>query len=106
MALDHAANVRERAVPERLFDDLNQLFDDTLYGLEQIAELVVGLKDFARLDRAMSEEVDLNDCICSALLIARNSIKGKAEAVLQLGELPRIPCAPAQITQALLKLIN
>jgi len=89
-----------------LVDDLSQLFGDTLFGLEQIGELVVGLKDFARLDRAMSEEVDLNDCIRSALLIARNSIKDKAEALLQLGELPPIPCAPSQINQVLLNLFT
>lgn len=106
LALDNAANARKNAAPELLSEDLTQLFSDTLYGLEQIAELVVGLKDFARLDRAMSEQVDLNDCIRSALVIARNGIKDKAETHLQLGELPRIPCAPSQINQVLLNLLN
>ena len=106
MALDAAAEARVKAAPELLVDDFTQLFSDTLYGLEQIAELVVGLKDFARLDRAMSEEVDLNECIRSALVIARNGIKDKAETILQLGELPRIPCAPSQINQVLLNLLN
>lgn len=105
-ALQAAANARDLASPELLMEDFGQLFSDTLYGLEQIAELVVGLKDFARLDRAMSEEVDLNDCIRSALVIARNGIKDKAEIVLQLAELPRIPCAPSQINQVLLNLLN
>lgn len=54
----------------------------------------------------MSEEVDLNDCIRSALLIARNHIKDKAEVVQQLGELPRIACAPSQINQVLLNLLT
>ena len=106
MALEAAAEARAKAAPELLVDDFTQLFSDTLYGLEQIAELVVGLKDFARLDRAMSEEVDLNECIRSALVIARNGIKDKAETILQLGELPRIPCAPSQINQVLLNLLN
>ena len=106
LALDNAAIARSNAAPELLSEDLTQLFSDTLYGLEQIAELVVGLKDFARLDRAMSEQVDLNDCIRSALVIARNGIKDKAETHLQLGELPRIPCAPSQINQVLLNLLN
>ncbi len=105
-ALEQAASAREQAAPELVLEDLNQLFNDTLYGLGQIAELVVGLKDFARLDRAMSEEVDLNDCIRSALVIARNSIKDKAEVVSQLGELPRIACAPSQINQVLLNLLT
>ena len=101
-----ATEARTRAAPELLVDDLAQLFDDTHYGLQQIGELVVGLKDFARLDRAMSEEVDLNDCIRSALVIARNGIKDKADVHLQLGELPRIACAPSQINQVLLNLLN
>lgn len=105
-ALQTAEQARQDAAPELLAEDLAQLFDDTFYGLGQIAELVVGLKDFARLDRAISEEVDLNECIRSALLIARNNIKDKAETLLQLGELPRIPCAPSQINQVLLNLLN
>lgn len=105
-ALQAAEQARQQAAPELLAEDLQQLYGDTLYGLEQIAELVVGLKDFARLDRAMSEEVDLNDCIRSALLIARNNIKDKAEVVQQLGELPRIACAPSQINQVLLNLLT
>jgi signal transduction histidine kinase len=105
-ALQTAEQARQQAAPELLAEDLQQLYGDTLYGLEQIGELVVGLKDFARLDRAMSEEVDLNDCIRSALLIARNHIKDKAEVVQQLGELPRIACAPSQINQVLLNLLT
>ncbi|WP_252274105.1 sensor histidine kinase [Pseudomonas subflava] len=105
-ALEEAGRLRELAAPELLAEDLEQLFADTGYGLQQIGELVVGLKDFARLDRAMSEEIDLNDCIRSALVIARNSIKDKAEVHQQLGELPRIACAPSQINQVLLNLLT
>ena len=105
-ALHAAEQARQRAAPEMLAEDLQQLYGDTLYGLDQIAELVVGLKDFARVDRAMSEEIDLNDCIRSSLLIARNHLKDKVEVVQQLGELPRIACAPSQINQVLLNLLT
>lgn len=105
-ALQTAGQVRAEAALEQLLGDLDQLFGDTTYGLAQIGELVGGLKDFARLDRAMSEEVDLNECVKSALLIARNSIKDKAEIIRQLGELPPIACAPSQINQVLLNLFT
>ncbi|HYQ38055.1 MAG TPA: ATP-binding protein [Pseudomonas sp.] len=105
-ALGEALDAREQAAPELLKEDLQQLFSDTLYGLEQIGELVVGLKNFARLDRAMSEDIDLNDCVHSALVISRNNVKDKAEVITQLGELPRIPCAPSQINQVLLNLLT
>ncbi len=105
-AFNLAAAARAEAAPEALEADLRQLVGDTLYGLGQIAELVTGLKDFARLDRAMSEDVDLNDCVRSALLIARNNLKGKIEVLQELAELPRLPCAPSQINQVLLNLFN
>ncbi|WAG80479.1 CBS domain-containing protein [Metapseudomonas furukawaii] len=105
-ALEQAARAREEAAPELLADDLRQLFGDTRYGLGQIAELVSGLKDFARLDRAMSDEVDLNECIRSALLIARNHLKDRVEVFQALGELPPVACAPSQINQVLLNLLT
>lgn len=105
-AFNLAAQARAEAAPEALEEDLRQLVGDTLYGLGQIAELVTGLKDFARLDRAMTEDVDLNDCVKSALLIARNNLKGRVEVLQELAELPRLPCAPSQINQVLLNLFN
>lgn len=51
-ALQAADAVRREAAVEQLREDLRQLFVDTRYGLGQIGELVSGLKDFARLDRA------------------------------------------------------
>lgn len=105
-ALQAADAVRREAAVEQLREDLRQLFVDTRYGLGQIGELVSGLKDFARLDRAFSEEVDLNDCVRNALLIARTAIKDKAEISSQLGELPLIACAPSQINQVLLNLLT
>ncbi len=105
-ALQAADAVRREAAVEQLREDLRQLFVDTRYGLGQIGELVSGLKDFARLDRAFSEEVDLNDCVRNAVLIARTAIKDKAEISSQLGELPLIACAPSQINQVLLNLLT
>lgn len=92
--------------PELLFSDQDTMLGDTLYGLGQISELVTGLKDFSRLDQAPTANVSLNDCIESALLIAKNTLKHKVEVIKQLGELPRISCAPSQINQVLLNLLT
>lgn len=105
-ALEAAENARRDAEPDLLADDLTQLLDDTQYGLQQISELVSGLKDFSRLDRAPSDDVDLNDCVRAALLIARNNLKGRAEVIQQLAPLPPVRCAPSQINQVLLNLLT
>lgn len=87
-------------------DDVTGLFADTLYGIEQISEIVVNLKDFSRLDQAPVENVDLNACLDSALNIARNVIKNKAEIVKDYGKLPRVSCSPSQINQVFLNLLT
>lgn len=87
-------------------DDVQQLFEDTLYGVNQISEIVVNLKDFSRLDKAAVDSVNLNQCLDSALLIARNVLKNKAEVIKEYSELPPVRCTPSQINQVFLNLFT
>lgn len=98
--------LRHMLAPELLFEDMDSLFGDTFFGLDQISELVMGLKNFSRLDQAMTDSVSLNDCVNNALLIARNTLKNKVEVIRQLGELPPIRCAPSQLNQVFLNLFT
>ncbi|HEX6592885.1 MAG TPA: ATP-binding protein [Moraxellaceae bacterium] len=99
-------DLRSLVDTELLFADMETLFGDTGFGLSQISELVLGLKDFSRLDQAHADNVSLNDCVANALLIARNALKTRIEVIRQLGDIPRIACAPSQINQVLLNLIT
>jgi two-component system, NtrC family, sensor kinase len=87
-------------------DESAHLFDDTLYGIDQISDIVVNLKDFSRLDQAPEDSVDINACIDSALTIAKNVIKHKADVVRDYGVLPKIACCPSQINQVMLNLLT
>lgn len=86
--------------------DMESLFSDTLYGIEQISEIVTNLKNFSRLDQASVDNIDINQCIDSALLIAKNVVKHKAEVIRDFGALPKLSCAPSQINQIFLNLIT
>lgn len=87
-------------------EDLDQLFEDTLYGVDQISEMVVNLKNFSRLDQAAVANVNLNQCLDSALVIAKNVIKHKCDVIKQFGELSTIACSPSQINQVFLNLLT
>ena len=86
--------------------DLVKLFADTRFGVDQISELVMNLKNFSRLDRAAADDVDLNECLDSAVLLARNVLKGRVEVVRQYGTLPRISCMPSQLNQVFLNMLS
>ncbi|MCC2637809.1 MAG: ATPase [Moraxellaceae bacterium] len=92
--------------PGALLEDQGIMVTDTLYGIGQISELVAGLKNFSRLDQAPTDNVSLNDCVEAALLIAKNTLKSRITVIRQLGELPRVSCAPSQINQVLLNLLT
>ena len=105
-ALDVVQACREEFEEIYPREEMAALFRDTAYGLQQISEIVVNLKNFSRLDQAQVDQVDINLCIDSALTIARNVTKHKAEVVRQFGELPAIRCAPSHINQVILNLVT
>ena len=85
----------------------DQLFADTLFGLRQISELVQNLKNFSRLDEDKIKTVNLHHCIDTALNIAQSNLKNiKVIPRYRDKTLPPVRCAPAQINQVLLNLIN
>ena len=90
-----------------LIDESSQLLTDGAYGLSEISKLVVSLKDFARLDRQNSEQIDLHQCIESSLTIASNHIKENSVSVVRdFTELPKIACYPSKLNQLFLNIIT
>ena len=73
--------------------------------MDQISEIVVSLRNFARLDRAKVANFNLNEGLQSTLRIARHEVK-RHTVEEQYGDIPTITCSPSQINQVLLNLIN
>ena len=84
-----------------------QLLNDGAYGLIEISKLVSSLKDFARLDRKNSEQIDIHKCINSSVTIASNHIKdNNVNIILEYGEVPAISCFPSKLNQLFLNIIT
>jgi two-component system NtrC family sensor kinase len=91
---------------QEMLGEMQGLMVDSLYGINQISELVMNLKNFSRMDAAATDLANVNDCIESALNIGRNVLKNKVEVVKELGELPKITCSPSQLNQVFLNLFT
>ncbi|MBC7781469.1 MAG: hypothetical protein H7125_15340 [Proteobacteria bacterium] len=85
--------------------ELGLLVQDGLHGIDQIAEIVLNLKDFSRLDRLKVQSFDVNQGIDSTLLLARHLLK-QVEVRKVFGTLPPVVCAGSQINQVFLNLIT
>ncbi|MDO5769591.1 MAG: ATP-binding protein, partial [Psychrobacter sp.] len=88
-----------------LTDELKELIKDSLFGVEQITDMVLNLRNFARLDESKVKDIDLRECVESSLKIARNTIK-QYEVIPELHDIPEINCSPSQINQVLVNLFN
>jgi len=92
---------------DEILKESEQLLDDSSHGLNEISHLVTSLKDFARLDRQATDEIDIHDCIESSIKIASNHIRENTVNVERLYEtLPNIVCTPSKLNQLFLNIIT
>ena len=81
-------------------------FDKSLEGLKRVRDIVLNLRDFARLDEAEVKEADLNAAIESTVEIIRHEMKKKSlRFETDFGHLPPVLCHPGKINQVFLNLL-
>jgi len=88
-----------------ILQDIPLLFLESMDGAARIKQIVVDLKDFARLDEGKMNETDLNHCVKSTANIIRNEIGQFADIELQLNEISLVICNPQQINQVITNLL-
>jgi signal transduction histidine kinase len=106
---DHLKAIRAQVDPEDVdlsLEEVRQLSEDSLDGLEQISELVQSLKDFSRLDRAERDRFDVREGLEKTLVITRNLLKYGIEVERDYAEVPAIPCSPSRLNQVFINLVT
>jgi signal transduction histidine kinase len=81
------------------------LLNDGIHGMDQISEIITGLKNFSRMDRAKVSAFDVNDGLESTLKIANNIVKHKS-VLKKYDDVRAITCSPSSINQVFLNLIT
>lgn len=85
--------------------DLRDILAESLDGAERIASIVKALKGFSRINEAEREKADVNLIIRQTCHVAMAELRGKAELVLELGDIPLLYCHPGELGQAFLSLL-
>jgi signal transduction histidine kinase len=91
---------------EANLQEAEDLAKDSIEGLGELSGMAQSLKDFSRLDRAPIGSFDVNAGLDKTLLIAKNTIKHKADVRKFYGDLPEIECSPSQINQVFLNIVT
>nr|WP_321398706.1 ATP-binding protein [uncultured Desulfobacter sp.] len=88
-----------------LQEDMEELIQDCIDGLDRIKKIVIDLKDFAHPGKKDIEPVDVNACIETTLNVAANELKYKTTVHKDLGNLPLIQGIPQQLNQVFLNIL-
>jgi signal transduction histidine kinase len=89
-----------------LIEDVGRLAQETLDGGHRVADITQRLRRFSRQERQEPVDVDLKECMETALKIGWNEIKTKCVVRKNYAvSLPRVKGHPNQITQVLLNLV-
>jgi signal transduction histidine kinase len=91
-------------------DDLMKLLKSMKVGTQRIADIVLSLRNFSRLDEATCKTVDIHAGIDSTLMILQHRCKGKSNfpgisVVKEYGNLPLVKCYPSQLNQVFMNIL-
>lgn len=92
-------------------DDLLKLLDSMKFGAERIRDLILSLRNFARLDEAILKRVNIHEGIESTLIILNSQLQipenySEIKVEKNYDDLGRIECYPGPLNQVFFNLIS
>lgn len=88
-----------------LRDDVRDLLNESLGGLQRVKRIVQDLKDFSHVGESEMQWANLEDGLESTLNVVWNELKYKAEVIRDYGKIPEVECIPSQLNQVFMNLL-
>ncbi|MFQ6018695.1 MAG: sensor histidine kinase [Kiloniellaceae bacterium] len=105
-AVAEANAAAEAADMNYLVEEIPVAIEQSLEGLEQIAEIVRGIKEFSYPNAKEKKPIDINRAIANTITVSRNQWKYAAELETNFdAALPLVPCLVGEFSQVILNLI-
>jgi signal transduction histidine kinase len=73
---------------------------------DRVAFTMKSFLDFARLDKAGFDKVDIHQSIDNTLMLIQHAIKAQTAVVKQYGAIPEITCYPGELNQVFMNLLK
>jgi predicted ATPase/signal transduction histidine kinase/tRNA A-37 threonylcarbamoyl transferase component Bud32 len=94
-----------------LAEDLLKILDSMAVGSSRIRNIVLGLRNFSRLDESEMKPVDIHEGIDSTLMILQHRLEeqsshSKIEVIKEYGQLPNISCYASQLNQVFMNILS
>ncbi|MBD2490125.1 ATP-binding sensor histidine kinase [Aulosira sp. FACHB-615] len=94
-----------------LVDDLPKTIDSMKMGSSRIRDIVLGLRNFSRLDESDMKPVDIHQGIDNTLMILQNQLKEKNNlpeigVIKEYAILPEVTCYAGQLNQVFMNVLS
>ncbi|HYW19021.1 MAG TPA: AAA family ATPase [Nodularia sp. (in: cyanobacteria)] len=94
-----------------LAEDLPKILNSMKAGSSRIKNIILGLRNFSRLDEAQMKAVDIHEGIDNTLMILAHRLKEKSDfpeiqVIKNYAKLPKITCFASQINQVFMNILN
>ncbi|MEQ1721829.1 MAG: ATP-binding protein [Pseudobdellovibrio sp.] len=86
--------------------DLPLLIKSCQDGAQRTRDIVIGLRNFSRLEESQLKEIDLQEAIETTLDLLQGEIKNRIKINRQYETIPQIFCYASQINQVLMNLLS
>ncbi len=92
-------------------DDLPKVLDSIRLGSERIKHIVLGLRNFSRLDESDQKPVDIHEGIDNTLMILRHRLVAQGDQPeikvrCHYGQLPLVRCFANQLNQSIMNILS
>ncbi len=99
-----------KAKEEKEFDyivaDMPKLIKSCEEGARRTRDIVLGLRNFSRLDEAKLKEVDIHEGIESTLALLGGEFKSRIKVTKNFAKLPAVQCYPSQLNQVFMNILS
>ncbi|MEH2249235.1 trifunctional serine/threonine-protein kinase/ATP-binding protein/sensor histidine kinase [Nostoc sp.] len=94
-----------------LAEDLPKILDSMKVGSSRIRNIVLGLRNFSRLDESEMKPVDVHEGIDNTLMILQHRLKETSnfleiEVIKEYGKFPEVICYPGQLNQVFMNILS
>lgn len=91
---------------EYIVSDLPKLISSCEEGARRTRDIVLGLRNFSRIDESQIKEVDLRETIDTTLNLLQGEIKNRIEIKKDYEPVPSIKCFASQLSQVFVNLLS
>lgn len=86
--------------------DMPKLISSCEDGARRTRDIVIGLRNFSRLEEAILKEVDFNEAIDNTLQLLTGEIKNRIQIHKEYSKLPQVLCYASQINQVFMNILT